>query len=87
MNIQYVIDQTGHPTSVIMPLAWYQQITQESISRPAEISLPSSSPLASPTEIFNLFTNIYEGWSAAEIDEVETLILNRQHFFKEPSDE
>jgi len=87
MNIQYVIDHSGHPTSVIMPLAWYQQITQDSISRPVEISSSPPTPLASPTAIFNLFTNIYEGWTAAEIDEVETIILNRQHFFTGPSDE
>lgn len=87
MNIQYVIDHTGHPTSVMMPLAWYQQITQESTSHPLEISSPPFTPKASPTEIFNLFTNVYEGWSAAEIDEVETIILNRQPFFKGPSDE
>lgn len=87
MNIRYVIDHTGYPTSVIMPLAWYQQLTQASTSPPLELPPPLQTPLASPAEIVNLFTQVYEGWSATEINEVERLILNRQGFFKGAVDE
>ena len=29
MNVQYVVDDKGHPTSVVLPLAEYQEILEK----------------------------------------------------------
>lgn len=46
-----------------------------------EIRLPSESTAESELEEWQ---RVFEGLSDAEIDEVETIALDRSHFFREP---
>ena len=59
---------------------------------PANISLSEGQevkivvePLSKPDDMLNLLASVYDGLTDREVDEIEAIALDRQHFFHDRS--